>query len=131
MNPVVHFEMSGEDTQRMANFYASAFGWKHQVLGAEMGNYVTVSTTETGEDGMPKIPGAINGGFYLRQDGAPTAPSVVIAVDNINDSIYKVIEAGGKIEGEPMMIPGVGMWVGFTDTEGNRASMLQPLMEEK
>lgn len=28
---------------------------------------------------------------------------------------------------EPMEIPGVGLYVAFTDTEGNRASMLQPL----
>ena len=29
--------------------------------------------------------------------------------------------------GEPMEIPGVGAYVSFTDTEGNRVSMLQPL----
>jgi len=28
--------------------------------------------------------------------------------------------------GEPMEIPGVGHYVSFTDTEGNRVSMLQP-----
>jgi predicted enzyme related to lactoylglutathione lyase len=29
--------------------------------------------------------------------------------------------------GEPMEIPGVGHSVSFTDTEGNRVSMLQPI----
>lgn len=29
--------------------------------------------------------------------------------------------------GEPMDIPGVGQYVSFTDTEGNRVSMLQPV----
>jgi hypothetical protein len=29
--------------------------------------------------------------------------------------------------GEPMEIPGVGRYVSFTDTEGNRVSLLQPL----
>jgi len=29
--------------------------------------------------------------------------------------------------GEPMQIPGVGQYVSFMDTEGNRVSMLQPL----
>ena len=37
-----------------------------------------------------------------------------------------VKKAGGKIEGEPMPIPGIGMWAVFTDTEGNRVSILQP-----
>ena len=33
----------------------------------------------------------------------------------------------GKVLGEPMEIPGVGQYVSFLDTEGNRVSMLQPL----
>ena len=31
------------------------------------------------------------------------------------------------ILGEPMMIPGVGQYISFFDTEGNRVSMLQPV----
>ena len=38
-----------------------------------------------------------------------------------------VTEAGGKVLGEPMTIPGVGQYVSFFDTEGNRMSILQPL----
>jgi predicted enzyme related to lactoylglutathione lyase len=38
-----------------------------------------------------------------------------------------VRNAGGNVLGEPMDIPGVGKYVSFTDTEGNRVSMLQPL----
>ena len=38
----------------------------------------------------------------------------------------KVAAAGGKILGEPWDIPGVGLYVSFLDTEGNRVSMLQP-----
>jgi predicted enzyme related to lactoylglutathione lyase len=37
-----------------------------------------------------------------------------------------VEEAGGKVLGEPLDIPGVGLYVSFIDTEGNRVSMLQP-----
>jgi len=39
----------------------------------------------------------------------------------------RVRDAGGNILGEPVEIPGVGHYVSFTDTEGNRASLLQPL----
>jgi len=129
MNPVVHFEMPAEDTKRMADFYSTVFGWKAQMLGEEMGNYVTVSTTDTDENGMVKTPGAINGGFFPKQtDMTAQYPSVVIAVDDINDSLQKVKNASGKILGEPMEIPGIGKYVAFTDTEGNRVGMLQPLM---
>ena len=126
MNPVVHFEMPYDNRQRMAKFYELAFGWQTQMLGEEMGNYVLATTTDSGEDG-PKRPGAINGGFFARKPDWPGQhPSVVIAVDDIKAAVRKVRDAGGTVLGEPMEIPGVGKYVSFTDTEGNRVSMLQP-----
>ena len=127
MNAVVHFEMPYDNEGRMAKFYESAFGWQMKSLGEEMGNYVIATTTETDETG-PKRPGAINGGFFPKRPDWPAQhPSVVIAVDDIGQAATKVREAGGQVLGEPMEIPGVGQYVAFTDTEGNRVSMLQPL----
>lgn len=127
MNPVVHFEMPFDDRARMASFYESAFGWQMQTLGADMGDYVLATTTET-EDGRPKNAGAINGGFFARKADWPAQhPSVVIAVDDIGAAMKQVTEAGGEVLGEAMSIPGVGQYVSFMDTEGNRVSMLQPL----
>jgi len=127
MNSVVHFEMPAKDSKRMSDFYSNTFGWQTRQLGAEMGNYVVATTAESDEHNRPKQGGAINGGFYQRtEDPLSHAPSVVIAVDNLNDHIGKVTSAGGKIIGEPMEIPGIGMWVSFYDTEDNRVSMLQP-----
>jgi hypothetical protein len=128
MNPVVHFEMPAKDRKRMADFYSDVFGWQAKMLGEEMGNYVTVSTSETDEKGRPKLPGSINGGFYPLSETTSKYPSVVISVDDLKESISKVKSAKGKILGEPMEIPGIGLWVTFEDTEGNRVSMLQPLM---
>ena len=132
MDPVVHFEMPYENSERVVKFYTQAFGWEMQKQGQEMGDYVTASTTETDENRMIKNPGAINGGFFPKKPDWPAQyPSVVIAVDDIKDSMKKVTEAGGKVLGEPMEIPGIGQYVSFTDTEGNRASLLQPLMDKK
>lgn len=129
MNPVVHFEMPANDRDRMAEFYSKVFGWQTKFFGQEMGNYVTVSTAETDENGRPKMAGAINGGFYpIQKDMPAQVPSVVIAVDDIRESMKDVAGAGGKVLGEPMDIPGVGPFVSFIDTEGNRVSLLQPLM---
>lgn len=127
MNPVVHFEMPAENRKRMSEFYTNVFGWKTEQLGPEMGDYVVVTTSETDDKGHPKNPGMIGGGFYQKTDDPDSQhPSVVIAVDDIKNSIEKVKDAGGKILGEPMEIPGIGMYVSFKDTEGNRVSMLQP-----
>ena len=136
-NPVVHFEMGYFDNERMKKFYEGAFGWKLNQLGPEMGNYVTAHTAETDEKGMVKTPGAINGGFYQKiENPLSHAPSVVIAVQDIKAAMKAVTDAGGTILGamdetgkpsmEPMMIPGVGLWISIMDTEQNRVSMLQP-----
>ena len=128
MNPVVHFEMPAEDRQRMVDFYTKVFGWQANMLGPEMGEYVVVTTTEGDpQTGRPKNPGAINGGFYKKTPDMPAQyPSVVIAVDDIRAHMKKIADAGGKVLGEPMDIPGVGAYVSFIDTEGNRVSILQP-----
>ncbi len=126
MNPVVHFEMPYEDKARVARFYEKAFGWQMQVLGAEMDNYVLAGTTATAAAG-PKTAG-IDGGFFPKRPDSPAQhPSVVIAVDSIRESMERVRQAGGTVLGETMEIHGVGTYVSFVDTEGNRVSMLQPI----
>src|ERR1051325_2417978 len=126
MNPDVHFELPAEDRERMAAFYGKAFGWQTQLLGPEMGNYVVATTAE------PDRPGAINGGFYEKKPDWPAQfPSVVIGVEDIRDGLRQVAETRGQGLGEPMEIPGIGQYVSFFDTEGNRLSMLQPLPRGK
>jgi len=132
-NPVVHFEMPYENHERLVSFYASAFGWQMNKLGEEMGGYVLASTTETDQNGMVQTPGAINGGFYPKQGlpgGVPAVPSLVIAVSDIKEAMANIVRSGGVVHGEPMPIPGVGQFVAFSDTEGNRASILQPLARD-
>jgi uncharacterized protein len=130
MNPVVHFELPAHDRKRMADFYTNVFGWQARMFGEEMGNYVTVATTETDENNMVKTPGAINGGLYPRTpEMGAVHPSLVISVDNIQESARDLAAAGGKVLGEPSEIPGIGLYVSFEDTEGNRLSLLQPIMK--
>lgn len=128
MNPVIHFEMGANDSARMQKFYQSAFGWQTQQLGEDMSNYVLVTTAETDENQMSKTPGTINGGFYKKdEDASMHAPSVVIGVDDLQESMKKVVSSGGTIIGEPQTVPGVGSWVSIIDTEGNRVGMMQSM----
>jgi predicted enzyme related to lactoylglutathione lyase len=130
MNPVVHFEFPGDDTDRMAEFYTKAFGWQINKMGPEYGGYLVVMTSESDANG-PKEKGMINGGFYKKSPGAET-PTLVISVDDIHEAMRKIEEAGGKVVGGsqgagiPDDIPGVGQYVSFLDTEGNRIAVLQP-----
>jgi predicted enzyme related to lactoylglutathione lyase len=125
-NPVVHFEMPYDDAKRVAAFYQKAFGWQMDELGDDMGHYVTAGIADTDENRMVKTPGTINGGLYKRNSDA-ACPSVVISVADIAQAMKDVTAAGGTVLGEPMDIPGIGRYVSFTDTEGNRVSVLQAL----
>ena len=125
-NPVIHFEMPYDDAERVAKFYTDVFGWNMVRTGEEMGNYITAATAETDENRMVKTAGTINGGFYpLKVAPESKEPSVVISVEDLQTAMKNVEAAGGKLLGEPRDIPGIGRWVSFKDTEGNRVSLLQ------
>lgn len=132
-DPVVHFEMPAKDKKRTAEFYSSVFGWKMTQMDEKMGNYLLAGTSEVDENNMVKAPGTINGGFFEYQDKPGfDMPHLVISVDNIENSIKKVQDAGGKVldgvtgKGFIDEIPGIGKYASFIDTEGNRVGMLQP-----
>ena len=128
-NPVVHFEMPYEDASRVSDFYSKAFGWNMIGLGEEMGNYVVAHTTETDDQQMATKAGHINGGFAQKTE-IYTKPNIVISVDDIHVAMKDVQSAGGKVQGEPMDIPGIGIFVNFIDSEGNQVAMLQPSMPD-
>ena len=124
MNPVIHFELPCDDRERLATFFERAFGWKPERLGPEMGNYVLLHTEDSPDEQGPRI----KGGIFTRDASMPgVGPNIVIGVSKLEESMRLVTEAGGKVQGEPMEIPGVGLYVTFLDTEGNRSGMLQPL----
>ena len=125
MCAVMHFEMPYKDRDRAATF------WTSEKLGPEMGDYLLVTTALPGERAnMPPqaAPGAINGGLFpFKADWPMQYPSVVIDVDDLEAAMARVAVAGGEMLGEPMEIPGIGRYVSFVDTEGNRNSMMAPL----
>lgn len=126
MSPVVHFELPYKDAKRIAKFYSESFGWKITDLGEQSGNYILAQTTD--KDAKPGFPaGSIDGGFYpLKPDWPSQYPSIVIGVENINETIERINKNGGTVLGEPMTIPNFGIYVSFLDTEGNRNSVIQP-----
>lgn len=124
-NPVVHFEMPYKDAKRVSKFYSEVFGWGMNNAGVKMGQYIVAQTAETDKNMMNKVPGTINGGFYLISKSANPSPSFVISVDNVDKAMMAIKKAGGKILSKPQKIPGIGLWASFKDPEGNRASILQ------
>src|SRR5688500_16245633 len=117
MDKVVHFEIPTEDLSRAKEFYGSTFGWQLQTM--DQMDYTIATTTPIDEQTqLPTEPGAINGGMMLRTADTP-APVLTIGVDSVDDSLERVETAGGTVVKPTTMIPGMGSFAYFKDTEGN------------
>ena len=116
MDKVVHFEVPFDDAERAHGFYREAFGWQLQSMPG-MG-YSLVTTTPTDESGRPGEPGGINGGMLARQ-GPITAPVITIGVADLDASLARVEELGGKVEIGRLPVGDMGFSAYVRDTEGN------------
>jgi predicted enzyme related to lactoylglutathione lyase len=118
---VVHFEVPCEDVDRAQAFYKYAFGWTIMPM-PEM-NYTMVSTGPTGDQG-PSAPGYIGGGM-LERDELFRGPVITVDVDDIDATLAKVEELGGKIVRPRQEVGQMGFTAYFTDTEGNLTGLWQ------
>ena len=132
MNRVVHFEIHADDPERAIQFYKGIFGWDFQKWENPTMQYWMIITGPQGNtpEGM-KDPG-INGGLVKRMGAAPkpgapvSAYACTMQVENIDETIKKIL-AGGGIEALPKFaIPGMAWQAYYIDTEGNIFGVHQP-----
>ncbi len=125
MNSIVHFEIPVNNRKRAETFYSQAFGWMINNM-PEM-DYSMAGTTASNEQGVPKEPGAINGGLPTR--GKPIEHTVVtIHVDDIDAALKKVEQLGDKTMQKKMPVGDMGFTAYFKDTEGNVVGLWAPAM---
>jgi uncharacterized protein len=115
MDKVVHFEIPYDNKDRASKFYSEIFGWELLDI-PEMG-YTMIHAAKTDKNNMVDEKGAINGGLFHRDDTAKQ-PLVVIGVQSIDETIKKVISAGGKLVTPKQQIPN-GSYARVADCEGN------------
>jgi predicted enzyme related to lactoylglutathione lyase len=122
MGKVVHFEIPADDLPRAKKFYSTVFGWSTSEM-PEM-EYVMLGTAESDENGMPKQPGAINGGMMKRQYPL-RHPVVTIDVESIDDALVEVKKNGGQVVREKLAVGDMGFTAYFRDSEGNVIGLWQ------
>jgi uncharacterized protein len=119
MDKVVHFEVPFDDLDRAKAFYASSFEWDLRTSSMGEMEYTSVITTPSDDrTGMPKEPGAINGGMTQRGTETP-APVITVGVDSIDDALKRIEASGGSTVAPRTPIPGMGAFAYFKDSEGN------------
>jgi len=104
--PLCHFEFSSDDPGKCREFYAGVFGWEFD--DKSMPDYTLIDTgTKPG------------GGLMKRPPEAPTpALSAYFMVDDINETLEKVRQGGGRVIVPKTPIPNVGEFAVFADPEG-------------
>ncbi len=116
-HPFVHIEISAQDQTKSAEFYREVFGWETEA-SPEM-NYTTFKPQE-----------GIGGGFNPVSPEYPAGTVMVyIGTDDIEASLRKIEECGGKTLMPQMEIPGVGWFALFLDPGGNRLALFKEIMK--
>jgi predicted enzyme related to lactoylglutathione lyase len=112
-DPVVHFEILGKDGQGLQDFYSGIFGWK--IDSSNPANYGIVDT-ESGDRGIP-------GGVSAAERGAGWI-TFYIEVDDLEGTMTRIEEAGGKALAGPMQVPGGPRLAIFADPEGHTVGLV-------
>lgn len=108
MGRVVHFEIPAADPKKSLDFYSKVFDWKYQEYPG-----FDYWMANTGDDKQMGINGAL---MKRRDPGQPM--TIVIGVENIDESAALVEKMGGQIVVPKMAIPGMGYSAYFKDPDG-------------
>jgi predicted enzyme related to lactoylglutathione lyase len=120
---VVHFEIPFDDGERARAFYRETFGWTTSQMPEF--DYTAAVSGPTSEEGMPEVPGFINGGMFKRDGGPLSGPIITIEVADIAETLTKVESLGGSAVGEKMAVGEMGFAAYFSDPEGNVMGLWQ------
>jgi predicted enzyme related to lactoylglutathione lyase len=106
-NHIDYIEFTGADLGAIKEFYSKAFGWVFTDYGSKY--------TAFSESG-------ISGGFEQSDEKIRNGTLVVLYHENLEESLSKVLSAGGTITKEIFHFPG-GRRFQFLDPAGNELAV--------
>jgi uncharacterized protein len=113
-NPVVHFEVLGNDARALKRFYGEAFGW--QMQDVMDGSYYMVSTG---------VDNGVAGGVGATPDGGSGHVTFYVEVDDPAAALKNISELGGRTVQEPMDVPNGPTIALFADPEGHVVGLVK------
>ena len=109
-------ELMTTDVEGARAFYGKLFGWQYEGFPMEDMTYEVIRSGGEEIGGMMPMP---------PQAGEhPSAWSVYITVDNVDNSVKLAEELGGKIHVPPTDIPEVGRFAIIQDPQGAYVSII-------
>jgi uncharacterized protein len=114
---VTHFEIYADEPEELAEFYRRSFGWR--IDKAQGVDYFFIQTA-------PEQPGAIRGGLLHRPIVGPRSWVHYVHVDDLDETIARIVGLGGKIVRAKAAVPKTGWYAVMEDPQGNIFALFQP-----
>ena len=110
-------ELTTTDPKAAGAFYGALFGWTTKDMGAEMGGYQVVSVGDTQVAGIMSMP----------PDAPPMPPAwgCYVTVSDVDATVARCSQLGGKTLVPPMDVPTVGRMAVIQDPQGATLSVMQ------
>lgn len=113
-------EMRTQAIETAARFYEALFGWK--VVRKEEAGGSAVWIFDTG--GEPRLENLRRAGLWLRPAGEAPGVVVYVRVEDLDDTLRRVVELGGQVVG-PRLDLGGSRADFFTDPGGTLMGLYQ------
>ena len=112
----IHFDLSADDPERSVEFYRSVFDWEVRKWDGPEDYWII----QTGSEEEPGITGGI-----ARRIRSGDTSIMIFDVASIDNTVKRVVEAGGSVREARRPIPGVGYLATCIDTEGNSFGIME------
>ena len=110
-HPVIHVEIRSENPDATRKFYAELLGWKV----ASEGGFPGYTFIDTGTQDGPAV-------AVSPRQGAEDEVLFFVSVEDVEATLKKAEELGGKIVQPTQRVPGVSFGV-FADAQGHKVGV--------
>jgi predicted enzyme related to lactoylglutathione lyase len=119
--PVVHFEVVGNDIDKLKGYYSDLFGWELESMEGGPTQYAMLQ-----REGNVNADGAgIGGGIGEAPEGYPGHVTFYVEVPDVEASLAKAEELGGtRMMGPDKPMEGLEIGL-FTDPEGHTIGVVK------
>ncbi len=116
-----YFDLTVKDVNQARTFFQEIFGWRFERFPMPYEYY----RIQAGPEEEPGIDGGIGALKDAPVAGGIPATQLTIPVANLDETIEKVLAAGGKVIEPRMPIPGIGWYATCAEPGGLRFGVIE------
>jgi len=117
----IWYELLTSDPAAAAKFYGELLGWTAKDSGQAAMDYRLLHSGDAAVAGLMTLPaGAV-------KSGMPPSWLGYVSVADVDDSVARIIAAGGSLQMPAMDVPGVGRFAMVADPQGAGLYVMQPI----